>query len=152
MVEPYRVNTGTTQESVFAPGDRRGEDPSCSDASLGFDMLDEARWTIHAHAIGDRAVREALDNFEANQAKNVPWNRRHTLAHQEFVRDEDISTFVALGVVASMSPVWFQRDMWTVTATEGFISPDSMDDIYPAGGLVGQLFGESPSTTLNACR
>ena len=35
-----------------------------------------------------------------------------------------------------MSTVWFQRDMWTVTATEGFIAPDSMRDIYPAGGLV----------------
>jgi len=29
-----------------------------------------------------------------------------------------------------------QCDMWSVTATEGYIAPDSMDDIYPAGGLV----------------
>ena len=136
MLEPYRTNTGTPQHPVFAPGARRGEDPSCSDASLGFDKLDEARWSIHVHAIGDRAVRETLDNFEAIQTRNEPWDRRNTITHLEFVRDEDIPRFGKLGIVASMSAVWFERDMWTVTATEGYIAPDSMDDIYPAGGLV----------------
>jgi predicted amidohydrolase YtcJ len=136
MLEPYRANVGTTLKPVFVPGPRRGEDPSCSDASLGFDKLDEAKWSMHVHAIGDRAVREALDNFEASQAQNQPWDRRHTITHIEFARDEDIARFGKLGVVASMSTVWFQRDRWTVTATEGFIAPDSMDDIYPAGGLV----------------
>ena len=136
MLEPYRENVGTAQNPVFAPRDWRGEDPSCSDAPLGFDRLDEAKWTIHVHAIGDRAVREALDNFEASQVENEPWDRRHTITHIEFARDEDIPRFGELGVVASMSTVWFQRDMWTVTATEGYIAPDSMDDIYPAGGLV----------------
>jgi predicted amidohydrolase YtcJ len=136
MLEPYRVNTGTPQKPVFVAGKRRGEDPSCSDARLGFDKLDEAKWTIHVHAIGDRAVREALDNFEASQAKNEPWDRRHTITHIEFARQEDIPRFGGLGVVASMSAVWFQRDMWTVTATEGYIAPESMRDIYPAGDLV----------------
>jgi predicted amidohydrolase YtcJ len=136
MLEPYRVNTGTPQKPVFAPGTGRGEDPSCSDARLGFDRLDEAKWTIHVHAIGDRAVRETLDNFEASQTENEPWDRRHTITHIEFARDLDIPRFGTLGIVASMSTVWFQRDMWTVTATEGFVAPDSMDDIYPAGGLV----------------
>ena len=136
MFETYRMNNGSPQKPDFVPGDRKGEEPSCSDAALGFDRLDQAKWTIHAHAIGDRAVREALDNFEASQTKNEPWDRRHTIAHLEFVSDEDMARFGELGVVASMSTVWFQRDMWTVTATEGFIAPDSMDDIYPGGGLV----------------
>jgi len=137
MLEPYRVNIGTAQNPVFAPGDRRGEDPSCSDASLGFEKLDAAMWSIHVHAIGDRAVRETLDNFESSQVRNEPWDRRHTITHIEFVSDEDIPRFGKLGIVASMSTVWFRRDMWTVTATEGYVPPDSMDDIYPAGGLVG---------------
>jgi predicted amidohydrolase YtcJ len=136
MLRPYRVNTGTPQKPAFAPGTRRGEDPSCSDASPGFDKLDEAKWTMHVHAIGDRAVREVLDNFEACQAGNATWDRRHTITHIEFASSADIPRFGKLGIVASMAAVWFQRDMWTVTATEGFIAPDSMDDIYPAGGLV----------------
>ena len=105
MFEPYRVNKGTLEKPVFAPGNLRGEDPSCSDATLGFDKLDQAKWTIHAHAIGDRATREALDNFEASQAKNEPWDRRHTITHLEFVRDEDMARLGGLGVVASMSTV-----------------------------------------------
>jgi predicted amidohydrolase YtcJ len=136
MFQPYRTKTGTPQNPHFVPGAQRGEDPSCSDASLGFDKLDQAKWSIHAHAIGDRAVREALDNFEASQAKNAPWDRRHTITHLEFVRGQDMPRFGKLKIVASMATVWFERDMWTVTATEGFIAPDSMADIYPAGGLV----------------
>jgi predicted amidohydrolase YtcJ len=136
MLEPYRVNTGTPRKPVFVPGTKRGEDPSCSDASLGFDKLDEAKWSIHAHAIGDRAAREILDNFEAAQAENPPWDRRHTITHLEFISDADIPRFAKLGVVASMAAVWFELDMWSVTANEGYVAPDVRDDMYPAGGLV----------------
>ena len=136
MIEPYRKNIGTPQNPVFVPGDRRGEDPSCSDAALGFAKLDEAHWSLHVHAIGDRAVREALDNIAAINARNPRWDRRATIAHNEFVRDDDIRRFGRLGVVASMSPVWFERNMWTIDATEGYIAPESMAEIYPAGRLV----------------
>jgi predicted amidohydrolase YtcJ len=136
MIEPYRKNVGTPESPVWVPGDRRGEDPSCSNAALGFDKLDEARWSLHVHAIGDRAVRETLDNFAANQAQNPRWDRRPTITHAEFVTDRDIRRFGRLGVVASMSSVWFQRDMWTVDATEGYVAPESLAEIYPAGRLV----------------
>jgi predicted amidohydrolase YtcJ len=136
MLEPYRVNTGTPQKPVFTPGTRRGEDPSCRDATLGFKRLDEAKWSIHAHAIGDRAVREVLDNFAVAEDRNAPWDRRHTITHLEYVRDEDIARFGSLGIVASMAGVWCQRDMWSVTAVEGYVAPDSVDDMYPTGSLV----------------
>ncbi|MFG2937846.1 amidohydrolase [Streptomyces sp. NPDC048282] len=136
MIDPYRKNIGTREKPEFVPGDRRGEDPSCSDSAAGFKKLDEAHWSIHVHAIGDRAVREALDNFAANKAHNPSWDRRATIAHDEFVRDSDIPRFGKLGVVASMSPVWFERNMWTVDATEGYVAPKSMAEIYPAGRLV----------------
>lgn len=136
MIEPYRKNTGTPQNPTWVPGDRRGEDPSCSNSALGFTKLDQAHWSLHVHAIGDRAVRETLDNLTAINAQNPQWDRRATIAHDEFVRDDDIARFGRLGVVASMSSVWFERNMWTIDATEGYIAPASMAEIYPAGRLV----------------
>jgi predicted amidohydrolase YtcJ len=135
MIEPYRVNIGTPEDPEWVPSDWRGEEPSCSDALLGFDRLDEAKWTIHTHSLGDRAVRESLDNFEAIQAENEPWDRRHTITHLEFVDDADIPRFGELGVVASMSLQWNQRDAWSVDGIEGYIAPDRMDNLYPARGV-----------------
>jgi len=135
MIEPYRINVGTPENPEWVPSDWRGEEPSCSDALLGFDKLDEARWTIHTHSLGDRAVRESLDNFEAIQAANEPWDRRHTITHMQFVDDADIPRFGELGIVASMSLQWNQRDAWSVDGIEGYIAPDRMDNLYPARGV-----------------
>jgi predicted amidohydrolase YtcJ len=136
MLEPYRVNTGTAENPLWVPGKRRGEEPSCANSKLGFEKLDAAHWSIHAHAVGDRAVREVLDNFEAAAARNQAWDRRPTIAHVGFVTDQDVPRFGKLGIVASMSPVWFERNMWTIDATEGYIAPTSIAEFYPAGRVV----------------
>jgi predicted amidohydrolase YtcJ len=52
---------------------------------------------VALHAIGDRAVAEALDAFEQTGA-------RGSIEHAQLVRDEDISRFVALGIAAGIHP------------------------------------------------
>ncbi len=56
---------------------------------LGFDVA--------LHAIGDRAVSEALDAFEATGA-------RGTIEHAQLVREADIERFVRLGIGAGIHP------------------------------------------------
>lgn len=131
MLAPYNVNTGTPSQPVWTPGAWRGEEPSCSDARAGFTKLDRAGWQIHIHGIGDRAVRESLDNFEAARSRD----RRHTITHLEFVDRADLRRFDALGVVASMSLQWARRDGLTVDATEGYIEPARLRRAYPARDL-----------------
>ncbi|MCU0483150.1 MAG: amidohydrolase, partial [Chloroflexi bacterium] len=58
-------------------------------------------WQLEIHAIGDRAVREALDAFE--QAGDAD-PRRHRVEHIETIDPADIARFGRLGVVASMQP------------------------------------------------
>ena len=135
MLEPYNVNVGTPENPVWEPGTWRGEEPSCADARLGFTKLDAAGWQIHVHGIGDRAVRDSLDNFEAAKQANRSRDLRHTITHLEFIDPDDVQRFRELGVVASMSLQWARRDGLTVDASEGYIEPARLDRAYPAHDL-----------------
>jgi predicted amidohydrolase YtcJ len=135
MLAPYRVNAGTAAAPEWRPGPSRGPDPSCSDARPGFVALDRAGWQIHVHAIGDRATRDALDNFDAALKANGAHDRRHTITHLQAIDPADIPRFGRLGVVASMSLHWARRDGYSENFTRGYISDDLYDHFYPAFDL-----------------
>ncbi len=63
---------------------------------------------VAIHAIGDRAVRVALDAIEG--AGGPRDGLRHRLEHVQLVRDEDVARFARLGVVASMQPIHATSD------------------------------------------
>ena len=67
-------------------------------------VADRGGWQIQVHAIGDGAVRLALDAFEQAAAANGPRDRRHRIEHIETIDAADIPRFGSLGVVASMQP------------------------------------------------
>ena len=135
MLAPYRVNAGTHQHPDWRPGTVRGPDPACRDAKPGFVALDRAGWQIHVHAIGDRATREALDNFQAARGSNGARDLRHTITHLQAIDAADIPRFAALGVVASMSLQWARRDGYSVDNTEGYIEDALYQRLYPAAEL-----------------
>ena len=58
---------------------------------------------MHIHAIGERAVREALDAFEHARTANGASDHRHHIAHIQVVHPDDIPRFRELGVVANRS-------------------------------------------------
>ena len=57
------------------------------------------------HAIGDAAVRTALDVIEHAARVNGTTGRRHRIEHIEYLSKEDVPRFASLGVTASMQPV-----------------------------------------------
>ncbi|MEF2097036.1 amidohydrolase [Bacillus sp. CFBP9009] len=59
---------------------------------------------IRFHAIGDAAIRLALDAFEEAVRKNGKRDSRHTIEHIEVIDSDDIERFSKLGVIASMQP------------------------------------------------
>ena len=136
MEKPYNTNIGTTENPIWVSGDTRGEEPSCEDAKAGFKSLDAAKWNIHVHSLGNRSTRVTLDNFAANIVANESWDRRDTITHLQFVNQQDLKRFKQLGVVASMSLQWAQRDAWSTTGIEGYINQDEIDRIYPARELL----------------
>lgn len=67
-------------------------------------LADRRGWQVQAHAIGDGAVRQALDAFEAVAVANGGPDRRHRIEHIETIDPSDIPRFGRLGVIASMQP------------------------------------------------
>lgn len=72
---------------------------------------------LAVHAIGDRANREVLDQFEA-AFKNHPGeasNHRFRIEHAQHINDADIPRFAQLGVIASMQTIHLSSDRpWAI--------------------------------------
>ena len=69
-----------------------------------FAALDAAGFDIHCHAIGDAAVKAALDAFESLSAARA--DSRHHIAHVQVVDPADIPRFSSLGVTANLQALW----------------------------------------------
>ena len=72
--------------------------------------FDAQGYQLHLHAIGDAAVRQALDVIEKVQATNPTWNRRPVIVHAQLITESDIPRFAALGVIANYQPLWMYLD------------------------------------------
>ncbi|BFM15658.1 amidohydrolase [Maricurvus nonylphenolicus] len=70
--------------------------------------VDKAGFDIHIHAIGDKAVHEALNAFEQAKAANPDSSNRYSIAHTELVIDKDLTRFAANNVIAQTTPYWFE--------------------------------------------
>ncbi len=67
------------------------------------------------HAIGDRAVHDVLDVYEAvraeEAARGIPRTaRRHRIEHVQLIHPDDAGRLGALGIIASMQPIHATSD------------------------------------------
>ncbi|MEC8293911.1 MAG: amidohydrolase [Pseudomonadota bacterium] len=72
-------------------------------------MADRMGLQIAVHAIGDAAVRQTLDGYEAARMANGVRDSRHRIEHIETIHPDDIPRLKQLGVVASMQPLHSPR-------------------------------------------
>jgi predicted amidohydrolase YtcJ len=97
--------------------------------------LDRAGWQVHSHAIGDRAVRVALDGYETALRRNGRRGLRHTITHLELVHPDDLRRFARLDVVASMQLQWAIRNAFTLDSLQPYIGQRRFDRLYPSRSL-----------------
>jgi len=116
--------------------------------------LDKNRIQIFTHAIGDRAIRTALDGYEYAAQVNGTTDRRHRIEHIEDVSAADIPRFGKLGVIASMQPLHAYPDNDTLKSWAPNIGPEraqrgwAWHSIQAAGGVLA--FGSDwPVVTLS---
>ena len=77
-------------------------------------MYDRAGLQIELHAIGDRAIRMALDAFEHAARANGTTGARHRVEHVEVPALDDLPRFKALGVIASTQAIFALPDETTL--------------------------------------
>ncbi|MEU0405824.1 amidohydrolase [Streptomyces sp. NPDC006197] len=98
--------------------------------------LDALDFQVHFHALGDRAVREALDALEAAIAANGRRGNRHHLAHLQVVHPDDLARFATLGAIANIQPLWAAHEPQMDELTIPFLGPERAAWQYPFGDLV----------------
>lgn len=98
--------------------------------------LDAEGFQVHFHAIGDRAVREALDAVEQARTTNGANGLRHHIAHIQVIHPDDRARFKQLGVTANMQPLWAAHDDNMVDLTLPYLDPERAGWQYPFGDLL----------------
>ena len=99
----------------FARGGGQGI-PMWTDAELAAALVryDSAGLQVELHAIGDRAIRMALDGYEQLARARGPRVRRPRIEHLEVPDPKDIPRFASLGVIASTQAIFAGPDKTTL--------------------------------------
>ncbi|MDI3389216.1 amidohydrolase [Streptomyces sp. B-S-A8] len=98
--------------------------------------LDAHGFQVHFHALGDRAVREALDAVEAARRANGFSDTRPHLAHLQVVHPDDIGRFRELGASANLQALWAAHEPQMDDLTIPFLGPERSGQQYPFAALL----------------
>ncbi|TYC98873.1 amidohydrolase [Arthrobacter echini] len=110
--------------------------------------LHAARFDLHLHAIGDRAVRTGLDAVAGalaagpGPAGSAPpcadaWQPLHNMAHVQLVHPDDVARFGPLGVTVNAQGLWACSDDQMRALTVPLIGAERATWQYPFASLVG---------------
>ncbi|MFE5136075.1 amidohydrolase [Streptomyces fagopyri] len=120
----------------------------CVTANRGTSFIDPARlpayvteldalgFQCHFHALGDRAVRDALDAVEAARKANGPSDTRPHLAHLQVVHPDDVPRFARVGATANIQPLWAAHEPQMDELTIPFLGAERAARQYPFGSLL----------------
>lgn len=126
LIDPYS-NSHKQGELLIDPA-HFGELVSAADAR---------GWLVHIHAIGDRAVREALNGIE--QARRDRHSGiTHSITHLQLVNPKEFARFKPLDVIASMQLLWAAGDDYTLDMVKPYVSAFAFRYQYPAHSLLQQ--------------
>jgi predicted amidohydrolase YtcJ len=116
--------------------------------------LDKSGMQVHVHAIGDRAIRNALDAFQRAREVNGTNDNRHQIAHLELIDWHDIVRFRELGVAANFQAFWAYSDQYITKCTVPVLGYNRTNQLYriasmfKSGALVA-AGSDWPVSTLN---
>jgi predicted amidohydrolase YtcJ len=106
-----------------------------------YERLDGMGLQIHTHAIGDGAIRSALDAYEHALFANGPNDNRHQMVHLQLIDADDIPRFGELNVAANFQCLWCYPDVYIDLAVD-IVGASRVQAFYPvrsvknSGGLI----------------
>jgi predicted amidohydrolase YtcJ len=144
MLEPYANDTGNKGQLYF-DADKYKE---------GVTQLDRLGFQIFTHSIGDRAIRIALDAYEAANKASGHTDARDKIEHIEDPSAADIPRFGKLGVIASMQPLHTTPNENNLNVWAANVGPERAQHAWPwrdilSGGAVLCFGSDWPVVTLN---
>jgi predicted amidohydrolase YtcJ len=98
--------------------------------------FEKAGFQIHIHAIGDRAVRQALNSIEAARKVHGDLDLRPHIAHLQLIDKADIPRFRQLGVTATFQALWAYRDVFVKDLTVPVLGEERTNSMYPINSLL----------------
>jgi len=120
-------------------------------------LYDREGFQVFLHAIGDRAIRMALDAYEQAARVNGTSGRRHRVEHIEVPAASDIARFARLGVIASTQAMFANPDANTLDVYAANLGPDRVSRAMAfrsidASGAVQAFGSDSPVYTMEVLR
>ncbi len=116
MFEDYQGEPGNSGETVYT----EAEMTRMVTGAAGSDI------DVHIHALGERAVHEALNAIEAARALHPDSPTRYAICHIQVITDQDLPRFAELDVIAQSTPLWASYD----TYGEQFVSADQFSRFW----------------------
>lgn len=101
LLEPYAPEAGE------APDYRGALYVAPENVKKFAEVINGAGYQIQFHAIGDGAVKCALDAYEHARHVNGDRDYRNMIAHVNLISDEDILRMAELKVIGAMQPLWW---------------------------------------------
>jgi predicted amidohydrolase YtcJ len=125
LSHPY-LGSGRSVSPLFTPG-------------LFNSLVSEAYrrgLSVHVHAIGNLAVKDTLDAFEAARRANPGTTLPMVMTHAQFVDPEDIPRFAQLHVIAALQLLWATADESTNEQVKPYVDPAIYPWMYPARSML----------------
>ena len=121
MFEDYQGEPGNSGETVFT--EEQMTEMVVGAAGLHLD--------VHIHALGERAVHEALNSIEAARIAHPDSSSRYAICHIQVISDQDLPRFAELDVIAQSTPLWASYD----TYGKQFVSDDQFSRYWRFNSL-----------------
>jgi predicted amidohydrolase YtcJ len=121
MFEDYQGEPGNSGETVYTE-----EEMTTMVVGAAQNNID-----VHIHALGERAIHEALNAIEAARDAAPDSATRYAICHIQVITDQDLPRFAELDVIAQSTPLWAAYD----TYGEQFVSGDQFHRYWRFNGL-----------------
>jgi len=97
--------------------------------------IDAMGLQVHVHAIGDAAVRMALDAFETAREANGVTDNRHHMTHLQLISKQDLPRFGELDIGASFQTLWAYPDAAALDLDIPMIGEERTWQMYPLASV-----------------
>ncbi|MEE6146133.1 amidohydrolase [Bacillus cereus] len=98
--------------------------------------LDQEKFQIHVHSIGDAATTETLDAFASAQQQNGKRDSRHKITHLQLIDESDFKRFKDLGIIGVPQPTWFLKDEAYFSQAVDLLGEERANQQYPMQSFI----------------